>query len=159
MISDVAALACQIWREHYPPIIGPEQTEYMLRKFQSREAISRQIENEGYLYFLLKDKNGEPAGYAAAVPAPEGLFLSKLYVESGRRGKGCGKLVLTFIESLALAQGLSKINLTVNKHNADSVKFYEKSGFVIADSLVTDIGSGFFMDDYLMEKSLAGSGS
>jgi hypothetical protein len=31
---------------------------------------------------------------------------------------------------------------------------YEKVGFVISDSVVKDIGEGFIMDDYQMEKRL-----
>ena len=35
----ISALAGEIWREHYTPIIGAEQVEYMLAKFQTAERI------------------------------------------------------------------------------------------------------------------------
>ena len=41
-------LANSIWREHYIVIIGTEQVEYMLNKFQSVHSISNQIKEEGY---------------------------------------------------------------------------------------------------------------
>lgn len=44
-----------------------------------------------------------------------------------------------------------KIQLTVNKHNINSINAYKKWGFKTIDSVVTDIGSGFVMDDYIME--------
>ncbi len=51
-IETVARLACEIWNQHFIPIIGKAQVDYMLEKFQSKRAISEQIEN-GYSYYLL----------------------------------------------------------------------------------------------------------
>ena len=62
-IAAVAALAREIWMQHYIPIIGAAQVEYMLAKFQSAEAIARQIAEEGYEYYLAPG-----AGYLALVP-------------------------------------------------------------------------------------------
>ena len=50
--------------------------------------------------------------------------------------------------------GLGKITLTVNKNNAIAIEAYRKMGFENAGSIVTDIGGGFVMDDYKMEKSV-----
>jgi diamine N-acetyltransferase len=44
--------------------------------------------------------------------------------------------------------------LTVNKNNTGAISVYEKIGFRNVGSLVQDIGSGFVMDDYAMEKTL-----
>jgi RimJ/RimL family protein N-acetyltransferase len=152
LICIVEALASSIWREYFPPIIGSPQVEYMLQKFQSKRAILNQIEKEGFLYYLLEDKNGDWAGYFAVVPQQEELFLSKLYVTTENRRKGYAKRALEFIETLARDIGLSKITLTVNKNNTGSIDAYKKLGFVITGSSVTDIGDGFVMDDYKMEK-------
>lgn len=150
----VESLAYSIWREHYTPIIGSQQVEYMLEKFQSKEAILDQIEKQGHLYYLLEDKDSDWVGYVAVIPKDKELFLSKLYINTANRGKGYGRYALDFIETIARDKGLSKISLTVNKNNAHSIKIYEKLGFMISDSLVTDIGNGFVMDDYKMEKTV-----
>jgi len=42
----------------------------------------------------------------------------------------------------------------VNKRNAKAIAAYQRNGFVIADSVVTDIGHGFVMDDFIMTKKL-----
>jgi ribosomal protein S18 acetylase RimI-like enzyme len=60
---------------------------------------------------------------------------------------------MEFIEQLALRRGLNLLWLTVNKGNP-AVKAYERLGFRIAADLVMDIGGGFVMDDYRMEKPL-----
>jgi RimJ/RimL family protein N-acetyltransferase len=62
--------------------------------------------------------------------------------------------MVAFLEDLARDKGLSKISLTVNIHNSNSIKMYEKVGFHICGTAVQDIGNGFVMDDYKMEKRL-----
>jgi ribosomal protein S18 acetylase RimI-like enzyme len=109
-----------------------------------------QIEN-GYSYYLLK-AGDEYVGYAGVCPKEGELFLSKLYIRASQRGKGFGRKAIEFLEGLAGEGGLSKITLTVNKNNTDSIKAYEKFGFVNLGALVQDIGNGFVMDDFKMEK-------
>ena len=84
----------------------------------------------------------------------ETLFLSKFYVTEAERGKGYGRTMITYLETFAKEKNLNKISLTVNKYNTGSIKMYEKVGFVISGTVVKDIGEGFIMDDYQMEKRL-----
>jgi ribosomal protein S18 acetylase RimI-like enzyme len=44
--------------------------------------------------------------------------------------------------------------LAVNKRNTAAIGSYRKYGFVVRESIVDDIGHGFVMDDYVMEKKL-----
>jgi len=210
-IEELVVLIREIWREYYTPLIGVAQVEYMLEKFQSVDAILRQIAEENYRYFCIFCDE-EPAGYYAAAsdvrlqtsdfrlqeatsdvnsearsPKPEAchrVFLSKLYVASKFRGRGLGKQMLQHLidaireerlqtsdfrlqeELLAGVPVASNTNpearspkpevtiwLTVNKHNP-TVDIYHKCGFVITEEIVTDIGNGFVMDDYVMEMSV-----
>jgi ribosomal protein S18 acetylase RimI-like enzyme len=148
----VETLAKEIWTEHYTPIIGKEQVEYMLERFQSGQAIVQQI-SLGILYFLIT-ADEELVGYIALHPMSDELFLSKIYVRSDQRGRGYGKKAIQFAETLAHARRLKKIILTVNKNNIDSIKAYERMGFKNTGSLIQDIGNGFVMDDYKMEKTI-----
>ena len=52
---------------------------------------------------------------------------------------------------IAAERGLKAVYLTVNTGNARAVRAYEKFGFTRTDHTVTDIGSGFVMDDYIYE--------
>ncbi len=151
-IEIVESLAREIWTGHYTPIIGKEQVDYMLDRFQSKHAISEQIKS-GVLYFLMQEGH-EAIGYIAVQPRGEELFLSKIYVKSSRRAQGYGKKAVLYAESVARQRGLRKIVLTVNKNNAGSIRAYEKMGFRNVEALIQDIGKGFVMDDYKMEKSL-----
>jgi len=152
VIKLIESLADEIWKEHYTSIIGIEQVEYMLDKFQSSKAIKKQLE-EGYIYYLLED-NGTPAGYFSLIKQDNVLFLSKLYIKSSFRGKGAGRKSVEYITNIAKGENLDKIRLTVNKYNHNSIEAYKKFGFVIVDSVVNDIGAGFVMDDYIMEKTV-----
>jgi GNAT superfamily N-acetyltransferase len=88
-----------------------------------------------------------------AQPAEGCLFLSKLYLLRDARGAGTGRVCMEFIEQLARRRGLNLLWLTVNKGNP-AVKAYERLGFRIAADLVMDIGGGYVMDDFRMEKQL-----
>ncbi|MFP4213665.1 MAG: GNAT family N-acetyltransferase [Desulfohalobiaceae bacterium] len=150
----VQNLAEEIWQEHYTPIIGQKQVRYMLDRFQSAPAIASQIQ-EGYVYYLLLSE-GRAAGYLAYVqqPGSPGLQLSKIYVHQDYRSQGLGRAALQQLERDCLELGLDLIWLTVNKNNSRSIAWYKKMGFEYACSLVADIGGGFVMDDYKLEKRL-----
>ncbi|WP_036379444.1 GNAT family N-acetyltransferase [Muricauda sp. MAR_2010_75] len=151
-IGVVADLAKIIWTEHYTPIIGLEQVNYMLDKFQSENAIQEQLE-KGIAYYLLQFKD-EFVGYFSYSINEDALFLSKLYVLKSARGNGVAKVGLSFMQSQAKELNLAKIRLTVNKYNSDSIAAYEKMGFLNVDSIVQDIGGGYVMDDYVLERKL-----
>ncbi len=152
-LEAVAGLAREIWYEYYVPLIGRAQVDYMVSRFQSSGAMSQQL-REGYEYFLI-ERDGCGIGYCAVQPQPaeSGLFLSKLYLLRDARGAGTGRVCMEFIEQLARRRGLKLLWLTVNKGNP-AVKAYERLGFRIAADLVMDIGGGFVMDDFRMEKPL-----
>lgn len=154
-IGTTARLAAEIWREHYIRIITAAQIDYMLDKFQSIHAIADQIEHQGYEYYLIR-VNGDHAGYLAIKPENEDskLFLSKFYLLKAYRGQGYGSRTIRFLEELCRERGLKAIWLTVNRHNTSSIAVYERNGFRTVRTQVADIGGGFVMDDYVMEKAV-----
>ena len=160
-LASVAALARDIWYEFYVPLIGRAQVDYMVGKFQTVPAMQAQIE-QGYEYFLVRRQDASAPGtgswtdigYCAVQEQPGRLmFLSKFYLHHAARGSGTGRRCMEFIEGLARRRGLSVLWLTVNKGNP-SVQAYQRMGFRIAADLVMDIGGGYVMDDYRMEKAL-----
>lgn len=148
-ILSLETLAKEIWNQHFVPIIGQAQVDYMLEKFQSYEPIKKQI-SEGMHYFMLFS-GGEKAGYCGYKMDGNRVFLSKLYVKLEYRGNGLSKLMLENIRKFASENNLKAVYLTVNKHNDDTISIYRHLGFEVIDSVVSDIGSGFVMDDYIMQ--------
>lgn len=153
-IEVLTRLARVIWKEHYTPIIGVEQVEYMLDTFHSPEVILKQITEENYFYFLLKS-DSEAVGYIGFSGNEDHLFLSKIYVASSVRGTGLGKIALEFVKETARLNSLGKITLTVNKHNSNTIAAYYKLGFIKTGEICVDIGSGYYMDDFQMELVLS----
>jgi len=146
-------LAGRVWREHYPPIIGRDPVEYMLAKFQTPEAIGNQIRQEGFRYYLAYS-GSDTVGYFAVVPKMEELYLSKLYLMAAHRGKGMGREMMAFVECLARELSFHRIGLVTNKHNERTLKVYQKLGFKVESATVTDIGEGYVMDDFRLNKEL-----
>lgn len=143
-------LADVIWHEHYTPIIGKDQVLYMLDKFQSTDTMLEQIKS-GYRYYSI-EQNNVVVGYLSYEKRDRTLFLSKIYLLKELRGKGIGRQAINFVMQVAKKLNCNKVGLTVNRFNVDSIKAYKKAGFIIAGELVQDIGNGYVMDDYLMEK-------
>jgi len=154
-ITLLAKMAKEIWLEYWPDRIGLAQTQYMIEKYQSAQAITQAIGDEGYLYYMLA--HGEEfVGYTGVCIEEDSqrLFVSKLYLYKDQRGKGYATKTIRLLEQLCKEHGLTAIYLSVNKYNDLAICAYQGNGFVIVDSMETPIGSGFVLDDYLMEKPL-----
>lgn len=150
--KDIENLANTIWREHYTPIIGIEQVEYMLKKFQSAEAMYSQF-MEGFHYYMIY-MNNQLVGYFSYIKQDHSLYLSKIYIAKDYRGQKIGKKAMVFVTHKALENHCKSVSLGVNKYNIKSIAAYEALGFTKVGAMVTDIGNGFVMDDYKMEKHL-----
>ncbi len=152
-IALTAKLAAEIWREHYTAIIGTEQVNYMLARFQSVEAITGKIDSGELIYFLIH-YHKQAAGYFAVQIRKDEVFLSKLYILAAQRHRGLARTALNFIKNITAENCLNRISLTINKNNHDSLAVYERMGFKLAGEAINDIGNGFFMDDFILELKL-----
>lgn len=162
-IEALSALATAIVKEHFDPIIGAAQNDYMIAKFQTPEAIREQID-AGSRYYWIRSDARVPAKGALARRKNVGFFafypdagqtrLSKLYVARDFRGAGLASAALGFIEKETRAEGLDAIVLNVNRDNLETIAIYRRLGFSILREEKNDIGGGFFMDDCVMIKDL-----
>ena len=152
----IVELAGVIWRACYPAIISHAQIDYMLARMYALGTLSEEIRSQSVRYDLLL-VDGKPAGFASYGPAsePGAMKLHKLYLLPELHGRGLGGQLLQHCEREARAGGASRLILSVNKRNAQAIAAYRRNGFVIAESVVTGIGGGFVMDDYVMAKSVS----
>lgn len=149
----LGALAHQIWPKVYDYMISEEQINYMLTLIYSEDALLKQIQN-GQRFAIYYD-NDIPFGFTGFGMEPnEPVFkLHKLYLDPSLQGKGIGLLLLDYVIAAAKATGANTLRLNVNKHNK-TISFYKKYGFEITKEVFIDIGGGFVMDDYVMEREL-----
>lgn len=153
-VREIADLAKVIWNEHFTPIIGKDQVDYMVEKFQSYPALKEQL-SEGYEYYQIFS-DGEFCGYTGIHPGEDNrLFLSKLYLKKESRGHHLATGAFSFLKEICRERGYSAIWLTCNKHNDNSLGVYRHFGFEIIDTQEADIGGGFIMDDYIMEYKIS----
>lgn len=150
----IAAIADRIWRAHYPGMITIEQIDYMLAQRYNPEALQEQISSEGQ-WFDLVLIDGELSGFAQYLLVEAGeMKLDKLYLLPELHGKGYGSRLIHHVKKKAREHGCGRLVLAVNKHNQKAIDAYLRNGFRIRESVVIDIGGGFVMDDYVMEKEL-----
>lgn len=148
-IETLSKVASAIVKEHYDPLLGSEQNDYMIAMFQSESGIRKQIA-EGYRYYWILE-DGKEAGFFAMYPKCGKMYLSKFYISKEYRGQGLGRKAFDFIQCASERECLTHIFLNVNRGNTDSIKIYEHLGFRIVREEKNDIGRGFYMDDYVME--------
>lgn len=57
------------------------------------------------------------------------LHIAEIIIDERFRGKGIGSKLLSFVESYAVKNGFSEMDLMVTASNAAAVEFYKKDGF------------------------------
>jgi ribosomal protein S18 acetylase RimI-like enzyme len=79
--------------------------------------------------------------------------LQKIYILHNQQGRGTGKFTIDQILSDIRPKGATALRLNVNRYNKAKT-FYERLGFTVIKEEKIDIGNGYVMDDYVMEKQL-----
>jgi ribosomal protein S18 acetylase RimI-like enzyme len=170
----LARLAETIWRAHYTGIIGSAQVDYMLAGRYTPEKLRLYLDADdrwlmllridsstgsravGYCSYALTDDHDEmkPGEMKPGVMKPGVMKLEQLYLLPEYYGQGLGRLMMRHVEQQARARGCGTLMLQTNKRNGIAIAFYRKTGFTVREEAVFDIGNGFVMDDYVMEKTL-----
>ncbi len=149
----IRQLALEIWPVTYSPILSQNQLDYMLELFYSDAALEKDFNKPGYIFFLL-ELDGKNAGYAGLeLKKGQTAHLHKIYLSPDCQGKGLGKKLIQFIMNYAQKAGAKQLTLNVNRNNK-AIHFYQAVGFAIAQTTDIEIGNGYFMNDYVMRKSL-----
>jgi GNAT superfamily N-acetyltransferase len=151
----VAALAGEIWLAHYSTIITKEQIEYMLDDRFTPANLERYLNAcDRWMHVLRLD--GKAAGYCsyALTNTPREMKLEQLYLVPTLHGRGLGKHMLEHVEAHAKQLGCDVLMLQVNKRNTTASNVYLRSGFAVREEVIVDIGKGYVMDDFIMEKRL-----
>ena len=148
----IRELTFKVWPQTYAAIISQQQIGYMLDLMYSEASLKEQM-NDGCRFIIVYDDK-EPVGFAAYQETrPNTWKLHKIYILATQQGKGTGKFVIDHIVKEIQQLGATALQLQVNRHNK-ARSFYEKIGFTVIDEADFDIGNGYFMNDYVMEKKL-----
>ena len=149
----VKRLADEIWPETYKNILSVQQIAYMMNLFYTVASLKEQMVSKKHR-FIIAEEGGRPVAFASFGKMKEGVYkLHKIYVHSLMQGKGIGRDMITWITEKLREENAESLELNVNRNNK-AMEFYMKLGFHILREEDIDIGAGYFMNDYVMQKAL-----
>jgi len=154
-IPAIRAIALRAWPAAYGEILSADQLAYMLETRYSESALRSQMENgETFLLALKNDQVLGFAGFEMNYQQRHITRLHRLYIEPIRIRTGLGRLILEAVLNAAREAGDTAVNLNVNKFNP-AMGFYAHLGFACVGAEVLDIGHGYVMDDYILERLMS----
>lgn len=148
-------LAYAIWPQTYGEILSKEQLDYMLTSFYSVETLQKNAADKNHIFEIVQE-DGEPLGFVSYEHHYKNnpvTRIHKIYVLPQMQGKGLGKLLVDRVEAVARENQSEALSLNVNRFNK-AIGFYQKIGFEIVGEEDIDIGLGYLMEDYIMQKKL-----
>jgi ribosomal protein S18 acetylase RimI-like enzyme len=129
----------------------------MLNKFYDLDVLTSQQEQKNHQFILALDDAGNEMGfgcYSKESDSPTIYKLHKLYILPNQQGKNVGTMLLDFVlNEIKKTEEKATIQVNVNRHN-NALNFYLKHGFSIIHEEDIDIGEGYFMNDYVLQKNL-----
>ncbi|OQA34148.1 MAG: Protease synthase and sporulation negative regulatory protein PAI 1 [Betaproteobacteria bacterium ADurb.Bin341] len=149
----VTKLARIIWQATYKHIITQAQIDHMLAERYSEHRLSDYLSRPDH-WFELALVDGEICGFCACEVYQGEYKLDKLYIHPARQRLGIGGMLIGRAAARGRELGYGEMILAVNKRNEQAIAAYQKHGFAVRESVCVDIGKGFVMDDFIMEKPL-----
>ena len=114
--------------------------EKMLHEVVATEEVLRESLFERKIAeVIIGEYKNKPVGYAlffhnfSTFLGRPGIYLEDLYVKPEMRGKGIGKIILSFLAKLAIDRKCGRLEWRCLDWNEPSVKFYKQLGAVPMD--------------------------
>lgn len=158
-IPVIETMAGIVFRHTYRNILTKEQIEYMMEWMYSTDSLERQLK-DGHNFFIARSKDiayGYVSIQRERVENDITIYhLHKLYVIPERQSSGIGNLLFENACQYVREDKTTpkaRIELNVNRFNK-AIEFYLKKGMKIASEGDFPIGSGYYMNDYVMSLEL-----
>jgi len=151
-IPIIQEIAHKTWPIAYGSILSKAQLDYMLDLMYSDESLLEQFKTKPLFFLAYEDD--VCLGFTSCENNYQNnkvTRIHKIYILPEAQGKGVGKALIEKVIAVAKENQSEVISLNVNKFNK-AVSFYKKIGFEVASEEDLDIGNGYLMEDYKMEK-------
>jgi len=152
IIQDIAHAT---WYPTFEGILSEKQIEYMLEMMYSTTSLIEQIQIKKHHFFLVKE-NEVTLGFISVelnYKNQATAKIHKIYILPANQEKGIGKILMYKAEELAQEYNQKSITLNVNRFNK-ALGFYEKLGYTNSKIENIEIGNGYLMEDFVLEKHL-----
>ncbi|MFA5413838.1 MAG: GNAT family N-acetyltransferase [Patescibacteria group bacterium] len=106
------------------------------RVIATEEKLAKTLFDEKQAEVIIAEEQGNPVGFAlfyntySTFQGKANLFLEDLFIYPEFRGKGYGKMLLSFLAQVATERNYSRIDWWCLNWNLSSIGFYEKMGAV-----------------------------
>ena len=102
-------------------------------RFSAQQYLTDGFGNDPAFRGLVAEDASGLTGYLLFTRSYEGdyvrsFYIVDLYVRKDSRSKGIGRMLMTEIRNVALAEGISRLSWSVHKNNAGALRFYESIG-------------------------------
>ncbi|MCL2813796.1 MAG: GNAT family N-acetyltransferase [Oscillospiraceae bacterium] len=130
---DMAEVHMRSWEAAYKDIIP---AEYIKEKNATRPAMWQNSLAEGKYPHMVIQKNGKTVGNMCVAPpqdddADENVYeLHRIYLHPDYYRQGIGTQAMEYAYDIALSKGKTVMTVWVLAENANSIRFYEKCGFM-----------------------------
>jgi ribosomal protein S18 acetylase RimI-like enzyme len=151
----IRQLAEQTFHITYLPLQPKEKVDYLFGLMYNPTSLADQMKN-GQRFILAKDEMGYQ-GFASYEINCKKIGLTKIhkiYILPTVQGKGVGKKLINAIAEIAYQNKNQTLSLNVYRKNP-AIEFYEKLGFKKVEEIDINVGNGFTMNDYVMEKNMS----
>src|SRR6476660_371958 len=96
-LDTISKLAHVIWNDHYVPIIGQEQVDYMLDKMYNHQSLLDQQNQKKHMFYIVENAE-TPIGFISVSLAENThYFLHKFYIDQQQSNAGIGTKVLDLL--------------------------------------------------------------
>jgi len=143
-------LADKVWEPTYRHLVRQAHILLMQERMHTVQAYREQM-SEGHRFFKA-EQDGVLLGFISFYPQEQLMKVPKLYVDNQLQRRGVGKALLDRVEQEARKQGLSWLELNVNRYNK-ALYFYRRNGFFIYKSVDIPYDQ-YWLQDYVMRKAV-----
>lgn len=153
-IHEVCSIAQITWPVAFGDILSEAQLAYMMDMMYRPDVLLRQMD-EGHEFYVSYEDD-QAIGFMGIEPnylRERKVKIHKLYILPNQQGKGIGEKFVLLAEARCRALNCSVLTLNVNRYNK-ALKFYEKLNFSNIKTVDIEIGQGYLMEDYVLEKAI-----